>query len=124
MTIEHSTFVVADLFATPGTGNATRLGAANDVLIMTVGGDAHGYNSLPGVQFAVGAYTCLEMLFDAPNQEIDVWVNGTEVPALHVTGLAHENYDALRFGFEKYSGDESDIWYDDIAIGTQQIGCN
>jgi hypothetical protein len=52
------------------------------------------------------------------------WVEGVDVPGLHVTHLAHENYDALRFGFEKYAGPASDIWYDDIAIGTQQLGCN
>jgi hypothetical protein len=51
-------------------------------------------------------------------------VEGVDVPGLHVTHLAHENYNALRFGFEKYAGPASDIWYDDIAIGTQQLGCN
>jgi hypothetical protein len=30
----------------------------------------------------------------------------------------------VRFGFEKYAGPGIDIWYDDIAIGTQRIGCN
>jgi hypothetical protein len=137
MSAGHNTLVIGDTFASPGTGNTTRLGEDNNMLIMTVGGDAHGYNSnpnyytdhLPGVEFPAQAYTCLEMLFDAPNSEIDVWVNGTEVPALHVTGLAHENYDTVRFGLEKYAGndtagDVSDFWYDDIAIGTQQLGCN
>jgi hypothetical protein len=137
MSAGHNTLVIGDTFASPGTGNTTRLGEDNNMLIMTVGGDAHGYNSnpnyyndhLPGVVFPAQVYTCLEMLFDAPNSEIDVWVNGTEVPALHVTGLAHENYDTVRFGLEKYAGndaagDVSDFWYDDIAIGTQQLGCN
>lgn len=31
--------------------------------------------------------------------------------------------DYLRFGFEKYAGPASELWYDDIAIGTQPIGC-
>jgi hypothetical protein len=132
MTPGHNTFVIADTFAAPGAGNTTRVGEMNSMLMMTVGGDAHGYLSnqnyyndmLPGVQFAAQAYTCLEMLFDAPNTTIDVWVNGTEVPDLHVTNLAHENYDTLRFGFEQYAGPVSDFWFDDIAIGSQQIGCN
>ena len=64
------------------------------------------------------------MLFDAPHTEIDVWVNDEEVPDLHVTNLAHENYDVLRFGFEQYAGLVADLWFDDIALGTQQIGCN
>jgi hypothetical protein len=132
LTSGHNTFVIADTFAAPGAGNTTRVGEMNSMLMMTVGGDAHGYLSnqnyyndmKPGVQFAVQAYTCLEMLFDAPHTEIDVWVDGKEVPDLHVTNLAHENYDALRFGFEQYAGPVSDIWYDDIAVGAQQVGCN
>jgi len=35
-----------------------------------------------------------------------------------------DTYDSVRFGFEKYAGPAIDIWYDDIAIGTERIGCN
>ncbi|HTA92601.1 MAG TPA: hypothetical protein VK745_23645 [Polyangiaceae bacterium] len=132
MTSGHNTFVIADTLAAPGGTNTTRVGEMNSMLMMTVDGDAHGYLSnqnyyndgLPGVQFQANVYTCLELLFDAPNTTIDVWVNGTEVPDLHVTNIMLENYDTLRFGFEQYAGPVSDFWYDDIAIGTQQIGCN
>lgn len=132
MTAGHNTFVIADTAAAPGSGNATRLGEMNAMLMMTVGGDAHGYLSnqnyysdhAPGTVFAPQSYSCLELFFDAPNSEIRVWVDGADVPDLHVTGLAHENYDSLRFGFEKYAGPESDLWYDDIALGSARIGCN
>lgn len=132
LTPGHNTFVLADTFAAPGAGNTLRLGEQNSMLMMTVGGDAHGYLSnqnyytdhLPGVAFKVAAYSCLELLLDAPHTEIEVWVDGMDIPDLHVTDLAHENYDALRFGFEKYAGPESDIWYDDIALGTERIGCD
>jgi hypothetical protein len=128
----HNTFVIADLFASPGTGNALRLGEQNSMLMMTVGGDAHGYLSnqnyyndgKPGVVLATDTYSCLELLLDATNTEIEVWVDGVDVPDLHVTNLAHENYDALRFGFEKYAGPVSDFWYDDIAVGSARIGCD
>ncbi len=128
----HNTFVIADLFATPGTGNALRLGEQNGMLMMTVGGDAHGYLSnqnyyndhKPGVVFKAADYSCLELLLDSPHTEIQVWVDGVDVPDLHVSNLAHENYDALRFGFEKYAGPVSDVWYDDIAFGSEPIGCD
>jgi hypothetical protein len=125
MTSMHNTFVLADLFANPDSGNVTRVGEDNGMLVMTVGGDAHGYNDMGrGAVFPVQMYTCLEMMFDAPNQAIDVWVNGVEAPDLHATDIAIDNYDSLRFGFEKYAGPASDFWFDDIAIGTQQIGCD
>ncbi len=132
MTAGHNTFVLADTFAAPNAGNAWRVGEQNQMLMMTVSGDAHGWLSnqnyytdgKPGVQFAAGAYTCLELMSDAPNQELEVWVDGTIVPDLHIMGIAQDKYDFLHFGFEKYAGPTSDFWFDDIAIGTQQIGCN
>ena len=132
MTGGHNTFVIADTVAAPNSGNALRLGEQNGMLMMTVGGDAHGYLSnqnyyndqLPGVVFPAGAFTCLELLLDSTHTEIRVWVDGADVPDLHVTDLAHENYDALHFGFEKYAGPEADIWYDDVAIGSERIGCD
>ncbi len=132
MTGGHNTFLIADTVAAPNAGNALRLGEQNSMLMMTVGGDAHGYLSnqnyyndqLPGVVFKVADYSCLELLLDAPHTEIQVWVDGADVPDLHVTDLAHENYDALRFGFEQYAGPDSDIWWDDIALGSERIGCD
>jgi hypothetical protein len=128
----HNTFLIADTFAASGTGNAVRVGEMNSMLMMTIAGDAHGYLSnqnyyndhLPGVVFAGGAFACLELLLDTPNTEIDVWVNGKEVPDLHVKNLMLDKYDAVRFGFEKYAGPVADLWYDDIAIGSAPIGCD
>jgi len=132
MTAGHNTFIIADTFAAPNMGNVWRVGEMNQMLMMTVNGDAHGYlsnqnyytDNKPGVQFAAGAYTCLELMADALNKELEVWVNGVVVPDLLVTGIDLETYDFLHFGFEKYAGPESDFWFDDIAIGTQPIGCN
>jgi hypothetical protein len=132
MSPQHNTFLIADLFSAPGGGMTARVGEDNQMLMMSVGGDAHSYlsnmsfyqNMLPGIQFPVGQWVCFEMMSDASNGSLDVWVDRQEVPDLHVTGLTHENYDALRFGFEKYAGPATDIWWDDIAVGTQPIGCD
>ena len=45
------------------------------------------------------------------------------MPDLHHTDWPLDNYDIVRFGFEKYAGPGLDLWYDDIAIGTERIGC-
>ena len=66
----------------------------------------------------------MELLLDSPHTEIQVWVDCVDVPDLHVSNLAHESYDALRFCFEKYAGPVSDVWYDDIAFGSEPIGCD
>ena len=77
----------------------------------------------PGVAFTPSTWVCLEALIDT-RPEIDVWVDGTEVPDLHHTDWPLDTYDSVRFGFEKYAGPGIDVWYDDIAIGTERIGCN
>jgi hypothetical protein len=139
MTGGHNTFMTADLFANAGQGNAVRVGEQQHMLMMTVAGDSHAYLSnqnfyndgKPGVVFPAGAWTCFEMSFDPASTTLDVWVNGTEVPDMHPTNIALDTYDALRFGLEKYAGLDADagasatldLWYDDVAIGTQRIGC-
>jgi len=127
----HNSFIIADPFAMQGTGNNVRLGEMNAMLMYTIMGDGHGalsnknyYNDgKPGIAFAPATWVCLEMLLDRARPEIDVWVDGVEVPDLHHTDWALDNYDTVRFGFEKYAGPGIDIWYDDIAIGTERIGC-
>ena len=47
----------------------------------------------------------------------------TVVPDLHRTDWQQENYDVLRFGYEKYAGPDADIWFDDLAVGNERIGC-
>jgi len=128
----HNTFIIADPYAMQGTGNNLRIGEMNAMLMYTIMGDGHGalsnqnfYNDgKPGVAFAPSTWVCLEVLIDHARPEIDVWVDGVEVPDLHHTDWALDTYDSLRFGFEKYAGPAIDIWYDDIAIGTERIGCN
>jgi len=128
----HNTYIIADPFAMQGTGNNVRIGEMNSMLMYTIMGDGHGalsnqnyYNdNKPGVAFTPSTWVCLEVLIDHARPEIDVWVDGTEVPDLHHTDWPLDTYDSVRFGFEKYAGPAIDIWYDDIAIGTERIGCN
>jgi hypothetical protein len=131
MSAGHNSYVLADLYAMQGQGNNLRLGEDNGMLMETVMGDAHGalshnnyYNDHQlGVVFTPGTWTCVEVLLDSGAPEIDVWVDGVEVPDLHHTDWPLDPYDNVRFGFEKYYGPAAEIWYDDIAIGTQRIGC-
>lgn len=51
-------------------------------------------------------------------------LDGKTIDDLHHTDWALDAYDTLRFGFEKYAGPVSDVWSDDIAVGTAPLGCN
>lgn len=132
MTGGHNTFLVADTVAAPGTGNAFRLGEMNAMLMYTVSGDTHGAlandnyytDNLPGEALTPATWGCVEVALDHSKPEVQVWLDGKDIPDLHHTDWALDDYDALRFGFEKYAGPVSDVWYDDIAIGTAPLGCD
>jgi hypothetical protein len=131
-TMGHNTLVRGDLYASQGTGNNLLFGEDNYMIYESINGDGQSvmsnnnyYNDGKiGANYPAGVWTCVELLLDHTAPAIDVWVNGTEVPDLHQTKWNIDAYDYLRFGFEKYAGPASEIWYDDIAIGTQPIGCN
>jgi len=132
MTGGHNTFLVADTRAAPGAGNTFRLGEMNAMLMYTVSGDTHGalanenfYNDhLPGAALQPLTWSCLEVALDQQKPEVQVALDGKAIPDLHHTDWALDAYDTLRFGFEKYAGPVSDVWYDDIAVGTAPLGCN
>ena len=133
MSAGHNSFILSDVFASQGQGNNVRLGEDDKMLMYTVMGDAHGALSnanyysdgmMPGLAFTPLTWTCLEILIDSKKPEFDVWVGGAEVADLHHTDWALDDDDTLRFGFEKYAGPAMDVWFDDIAIGTQPIGCD
>jgi hypothetical protein len=132
MTGGHNTFLVADTQAAPGAGNAFRLGEMNAMLMYTVMGDTHGalanenyYNDhLPGAALTALTWSCLEIALAHQKPEVQVSLDGKAIDDLHHTDWALDAYDTLRFGFEKYAGPVSDVWYDDIAVGTAPLGCN
>jgi len=132
MTMGHNTFVRGDLYASPGTGNNLLFSEDNYMIMESINNDGQAAMSNNnyytdgkiGANVTAGVWTCVELLLDHNAPAIDVWVNGTEVPDLHQTKWGIDAYDYLRFGFEKYAGPASELWYDDIAIGTQPLGCN
>jgi hypothetical protein len=118
----HNVFVLADLFTAQGQGHNFRFGEDSNYLEYTTLSDANAGHAT-GLTIAPNTWTCIEILLDHVKPEIDVWIDGAEIADMHHTDYPLDNYDNVRFGYEKYAGPEMEIWYDDIAIGTQPIGC-
>lgn len=132
MTPGHNTYFKAGAGAATSSDHETRVGVMNGMLMINQPAGDRGFLSnqsyyndgnKPGVVFMPMTWSCVEVFFDPPNSTIDVWVEGKEVPDLHVTDWQQDPIGAFRFGFEKYAGPDADFWYDDIAVGTQPIGC-
>ena len=73
-------------------------------------------------------------MFDGGHNEFRLWIADKEVTSMHVTNFAARTTDAprmmwapsfkfLKIGAQNYSGDIGQVWYDDVVVGSEQIGC-
>jgi hypothetical protein len=89
-------------------------------------------NYSDGVQMPRDRWACVEVGFFGGTNELRVWLDDAEITRLHVTNWNppppnsawSPAYERAEIGFEAYGGqNESDIWYDEVAIGKNRIGC-
>lgn len=127
----HNTYFEAGLDASSDAQFETRVGVMFEQLMINQPDGDRGFlsnqnyynDNLPGVQIEPMTWTCVEAYFDSPGTEVRIWVEEEEATDLHVLDWQQEDYDSLRFGYEKYAGPNAVIGYDDIAVGTERIGC-
>ncbi len=86
---------------------------------------------------AANAWRCVEFQIDGPAGAITTWVDGAAVEGLAVDATATPDVDRqwktkatwapalidAKFGWESYGGDANTLWFDDVALGPQRIGC-
>jgi hypothetical protein len=131
----HDTFVLAtDGNGDPNAGQHIRIGEHScqleinrktddkEILSDAVNGNSM-YMCSGGIAPMKNTWYCMEVFYDGPNSTVRVFVDSTESTALHVTDWGPYTYDMFKFGFENYGGTARNIWYDDVAIATQRIGC-
>jgi hypothetical protein len=133
-----------------GPGNVPRMDLNLQAPSDGLGGEttrySNGFNDggnpadFPGVgtQFMANRWYCVEAFFNGASgaAEFRVWIDGTEVNEMHVTdfranttgGTPRINwapmYRFLKIGAQDYDAQLGRIWYDDVVVGTQRIGCN
>jgi hypothetical protein len=132
----HDTFVAAtDADGDPNNGEHIRIGEHScqlelnrksddkEILSDALNGSSN-YTCGGGITFMPNTWYCVEALYDGPNSTVRVFVDSTEVTALHVTDWGPYTYKMFKFGFENYGGTPRNLWYDDVVIAPQQVGCN
>ena len=97
-----------------------------------------GFNPIPvaGRTLAAETWYCVEMLFDGQDHELMLWIDDAEVDHMHVTDWSpagtesklskadwSPSYNFVRFGPQRYSGGPGQVWFDDIAISSERVGC-
>lgn len=127
----HNTYVAAaEGNGDPNNGEQIRIGEhqcqlelnrkSDDKEMLSNGGM---YMCSGGVKLVANTWYCLEFHYDGPGRSVSVFVDGTEVNAMHVTDWGPYDYKLFKFGFEKYHGGAKTMWYDDLALHSERVGC-
>ena len=127
----HNTYVTAGTgTGDPNAGTYIRIGEhecqlelnrnTDDKELLSNGGM---YMCTGGVKLLKDTWYCLEFYFDGPGQETRVFVDNAEVAALHTTDWGTQDYKIFKLGYEKYHGGPKNLWYDDLAIASEQLHC-
>jgi hypothetical protein len=86
---------------------------------------------------AANQWHCMEFQMDGASGRLTTWMNGALVPGLVADGVPTPDVDGqwarqsswrpvpedFRIGWESYGGDARTLWFDDVAMGSQRIGC-
>jgi hypothetical protein len=126
----HNTYVAAGTSdGDPNNGEYVRIGEhqcqlelnrkSDDKELLSNGGQ---YTCSGGVKLLADTWYCLEFLYDGPGSETRVFVDGSEITELHADWGPYE-YKVFKLGFEKYHGAAKTLWYDDLALAPERIGC-
>ncbi|WP_437965326.1 hypothetical protein WMF04_37680 [Sorangium sp. So ce260] len=126
----HNTYVAATTGdGDPNNGEHIRIGEHQCQLELNRKSDdaerlsGERYSCDVGVKLAADTWYCLEFYYNGPGSEMRVFLDNTEIETLHVTDWGPYDYKLFKFGFEKYHGGNKTIWYDDLALDTERVGC-
>lgn len=98
----------------------------------TTGGNPGAFPQM-GFQFEANRWYCVEAFFNGGGHEFRVWVDEVEVTEMHITDFTGNNtprtmwsptYSVLKIGGQDYGSSLGSIWYDDILVGTEPVGCD
>ncbi len=84
-----------------------------------------------------GKWACMQWYFEGATNTQKFWLDGKAIDDLTVVGqgqgcIAHDtadkwvfpNFERVYLGWESYQTDPArEVWIDDVALGTKQIGC-
>ena len=74
-------------------------------------------------QLKANTWYCLEGFFDGTKGAMQLYLDGMKV--FDQTGVADATHplSAFKFGYTDYNGRNRNVWYDDVAVGPNQLHC-
>ena len=137
----HWTFVAGDGPTADGDQAVYRIGGQHDGAMMNnywtddAQKDCWDHSS---TVVPTQTWVCLEWRYATATNEIQVWLDGTELTDLHMTGEgegcvgnpddltwpAPTAFEQLSLGWTHYQDTtQKDVWLDDFAVSSERVGC-
>ncbi|XYH94119.1 hypothetical protein ACMHYB_40660 [Sorangium sp. So ce1128] len=91
----------------------------HDVVVLSEGGETRcgsGGTLLPKDQ-----WHCMEAYFDGTQGDVQVYANGTKI--IDKAGWDKLDFKTFSFGYLGFHGPARSMWYDDVAVAPERIGC-
>ncbi|EDM73706.1 hypothetical protein PPSIR1_16830 [Plesiocystis pacifica SIR-1] len=124
---QHQQRLMAN-YDTPGTYDTPPAGPASDCW-------QHSQTVMPQ-----GQWTCMEWEFDAETDTMRLWFDGAAIEDLTVGTMGEgcvnpgtaevwyypDSFEAMHIGWVDYqnTGGSRELWIDDVALGTERMGCD
>jgi hypothetical protein len=84
-----------------------------------------------------GRWLCVELMIDQRAGLMQTWVDGAEIAGLHLDAVSTPDIDeqwlrqpdwrpmltSFALGWESYAGQAMTLWFDDVALDAQRVGC-
>jgi hypothetical protein len=80
--------------------------------------------STTGPTLSANAWHCVEAFFDGSKGAVQVYSDGTKIIDAQSYSPAKQNLAVFQFGFHQYSGPARNMWYDDVVVASNRVGCN
>jgi hypothetical protein len=137
----HTTFMAMKDTADAG-GKDLRMGGQSKILMWNRESDDATMPALSPVGIsksvapATNQWHCVEFMVDGDKGFMQTWVDDAEVLGLHVDSMPTPDVDQQwlnkawkpslvdwKLGWESYAGQDMTLWFDDVALAAQRIGC-
>ncbi|WP_437602427.1 hypothetical protein WMF28_12485 [Sorangium sp. So ce590] len=74
-----------------------------------------------GTKLPKDTWHCMEAYFDGPQGNVQVYANGDKI--IDKTGWKKFDFKTFSFGYLGFHGPARSMWYDDVAVASERIGC-
>jgi hypothetical protein len=103
-------------------GGMFTVGSLDGKLGIVEFGPHNGDHAVTADPLVIGRWVCLEWQVHPSTNEVRVWLDESEVSALHVTDWLPSAFSDFFLELISYQG-TYDIWIDELAYGPERIGC-